>query len=632
MPNQTRSRPGKWSIPTLMAGIVLILAVPAQAQGTLDPCTVRANYDQAQAAAKAAEEASKKLVEPDWDKLTSSLRSQYRPHILVEAPSEPGRERRVQDLLRELKTDLQTLKKSTGGLSLQQAQAKLDAAEKQKKALESTHSQVMTQIERLDKDPSMPESQVQQLIKTIDDSEAKIIQMVGESNIAVARYRPDDPNFSDFKSPQITQRRLALDKALSDEAKQSAQLALEEAIGWARLEAKKAVMMLDTATEGLVQLGWVEKEVEQLVRQKAQKQRELLRIEADIKNNDSKFSEAFEQRRKLDEAEKIGAMIRQIEPWLNTRLKRDQAEEKVNQVQQDYWDATEAKNKLLDREKARFNQEQTRINQTRTSLQGQAKDQAYYQKLSQMTLHARATYELLLLNLVDLDCFGDVRNFMDDIKARMKKLDEAREQILKEASAVAKAAAAKPAVVRGAFVRTGVVPGRVPGPGENNDAKFYGSISANSFSFTAEYKPPYEGKANVSHSWQGTPPANLKPGDIITLSCSSKATRSGRDVAVAWGSCGWQLEGKVEILKVGRRLDSQTEKGKVVEENKGTFAGTASSGVFYPSSAFSVRFKILPGAKGDTIIIRAWQAGSYWGTAEDKPVWNPAEYKYRFNP
>ena len=192
---------------------------------------------------------------------------------------------------------------------------------------------------------------------------------------------------------------------------------------------------------------------------------------------------------------------------------------------------------------------------------------------------------------------------------------------------------AKGAQTSGVFRQTGVVLAKAPGPSENGNAKYYGSISATSYSVTVEAKG-YEAKTTVNHTYT-TPPATLKPGDIITLSCASTATISGgRDkngglnAPHIGSSCGWELGGKVTILKVGRRVDSETEKGKVSEENKGTFAGVASNGILYPTSVFTVKFQVLPGTKDDTIILRAWQSGQSWGNE----VGNPAEYKYTYNP
>ncbi|MDX2004908.1 MAG: hypothetical protein SFU83_06485 [Meiothermus sp.] len=597
------TKPGWCGLPLSLA-VVLLFAQLVLAQGAPDPCASRVGYDQARAVADAADEASKKLVEPDWDKLPSSLRSEFQPHILVEAPGTPVREKRVQNLLRELKSDLQALKKN---LRTEEFTSEyINSNKRYLNSLQRLLADLKKEIEVVDQDLSMPQGEAQKFMKLIADSEHTITQLVGNRDIAVAKWRPGDPKFKDFKSPEIARRQLALNEAESAEEKKKAELALNQAIERTRQEAIKAVATLDLATEALIKLGWVSQEGERLVRRKSHMQRELIKLEADTTKQERKLQD-------ISDAIKISEIIGEIEPWLNTRLKSVQAEEKLEQARGDYDTAIKVKDNLLNREKNRFNQEQARINQVRTSLQGRVKDQLYYQQLSRMTLHARATYELILINLSDLDCFGEVRTFMDDIKRRIKNLDTLRDQILKEASAAAQTAAARPVPVRGTFVRTQVVLGKVPGSGERNDNRFYGSVSATSFSFTVEMKPPYVGKANVSHSWN-TPPSALKPGDILELTCSSTASKSGVDAPNLASGCFWVVEGRVEL----------------VEPAVKAFAGTASDGKFYPQSKGSIKLRILPSqGTNNTITITATHGGPWWQDAS-KEV--PAIYKYKFNP
>ena len=56
-------------MPLGVAIVALMVTQPLQAQSTPQPCTTRANYDQAKAAADAADAAFKKLKEPNWSKL-----------------------------------------------------------------------------------------------------------------------------------------------------------------------------------------------------------------------------------------------------------------------------------------------------------------------------------------------------------------------------------------------------------------------------------------------------------------------------------------------------------------------------------------------------------------------------------
>jgi hypothetical protein len=685
MSTQIRTKPIGWGSLALMplalaAAVVLIIGPqPVRAQVTSDPCSVRANFDQAQAAADAADAAFKKLKEPDWSKLPKGYEKKFDPAGQDPLSMVVDRDKRVEALLKKLKDDLKKHTDALGNLTQAQAQANLTTAKAQEKALKQQYDLKLKEISKLDaaliklgqdlaaleQNSDMPTDEKIQTIVTLQEflqkKETEVKELVSKNDeqidIDVAQFRVNNPTFKDFVSEEITSARRELGRAQSagihDEVVK-AEEALNKAIEDARQKAKGALAARDATVKQLRQyqpaqdLLIQKAETEHEIEQTKMKRQDLEKQKPTVKDLTTAHNQVLEAEGQLDAAKaatkaatkpgpELEALIKSIEPWFNALRKRDEADNKLEQAKQDYGKALEAKNKLLDKDKARFDEEQARIARTQTSLKGQAKDQAYYQKLSQTTLHARATYELILLNLVDLDCFGDVRKFMDDLKQRMKKLDEARDQILKQAIAAAKAAAAKPVAVRGTFGRIGVVLGTVPGPSENNDARAYGSISATSYSVTVEAKF-YEGKTTVNHTYN-TPPATLKPGDIIELKCASTATISGGknkngalNAPYIGSSCGWYIQGKVELLKAFKRVDTETERGKVTEEYKGTFAGIGSNGIFYPTSAISVRFKVLPGTQGDTITLQAWQAGQTWGAAEEKPTWNPAEYKYKFNP
>jgi hypothetical protein len=68
---------------------------------------------------------------------------------------------------------------------------------------------------------------------------------------------------------------------------------------------------------------------------------------------------------------------------------------------------------------------------------------------------------------------------------------------------------------------------------------------------------------------------------------------------------------------------------QLLEPAVSSYTGTASDGKFYPQGKGKVKFRVLPGAKGDTITIIAAHGGPFW---QDAAKEIPAIYKYTFNP
>ena len=547
-------------------------------------------------------------------------------------------------MLKKLKDDLQKHKKALGNLTLKQLQANLDSAKARQKAINMQYdlkleelsklatamSEVNHQIELSDLPPDDVQKSIGILKEFVKKKEVEVKGLVAQQNeqinLDVVRFRVGNPVFQDFVSPEISVAKDELERAATNDEIDAQKGALNKAIEDARQKAKAALAGMDQAAEQLKQY----KPAQDLLEARAQKQQKLEQIKKEfqdlakqaptVKEFAAAANKVYDEEDKLGDLQRVAkeipvleASIAAIEPWFNALSKKDQAEQNQEQAKQDYNNAIAAKDTALDRAKAGLKAEQARIDQTKAGLQGQAKDQAYYQKLNQMTLQARATYELILLNLVDLDCFGDVRNFMNDLKQRMKKLDEARDQILKQASAAAKAATAKPTVVRGTFGRTGVVPGKLPPNVESSDFKLSGSMSVNTFSVTYEMKPPRNGRGTVSQTWKGTLKATLKPGDILELGCATKVTTSGVDAPNVAGSCGWTGEGSIEVL-----------------ENAGCWAGVGTDGKLYPTCEGKFKFRVLPGQPGATVTIRAARGGQWWGNGD--AGWIPVEVKYKFNP
>ena len=154
--------------------------------------------------------------------------------------------------------------------------------------------------------------------------------------------------------------------------------------------------------------------------------------------------------------------------------------------------------------------------------------------------------------------------------------------------------------------------GRAPGPQETNDQKVSGTMTKSSMKVTVERKPASEGSVTITHTFSGTIPDILKPGDIIELSCESAAEKSGPNPLYVGGNCQWWVEGNVTMI--------------TPPTTKMSFAGYASDGKFYDKSTSTTKFKVETGGR---LSIQAWQKGPAWGATDN---WVPAEYVYTFVP
>jgi len=163
------------------------------------------------------------------------------------------------------------------------------------------------------------------------------------------------------------------------------------------------------------------------------------------------------------------------------------------------------------------------------------------------------------------------------------------------------------AAEQGTFGLVKKVVGKAPEPGDGRDGVISGSISQNACSFQFVAKPPYDGTISFQATFSA-PPAVLRPGDIIELTCSGSASESGRDKHNMGIGCGWGAIGSCEMI-----------------EAKKFFIGRASDGKFYPSGEGKFKVKIESGGK---IRLIASQGGMAWGTGA---IWNPCEYFYEWN-
>lgn len=166
---------------------------------------------------------------------------------------------------------------------------------------------------------------------------------------------------------------------------------------------------------------------------------------------------------------------------------------------------------------------------------------------------------------------------------------------------------ATPGAEQGTFGLVRKVVGRAPEPGEGPYGTASGSISQNACSFRFEAKSPYDGTISMQATFS-TPPAVLRPGDVIELTCSGSASESGKDKHNIGIGCGWEATGSCEVV-----------------ERKKFFVGRSSDGKFHPSGQGAFKVKVESGGK---IKLVSTQGGFAWGNGG---VWNPCEYHYEWN-
>ena len=143
----------------------------------------------------------------------------------------------------------------------------------------------------------------------------------------------------------------------------------------------------------------------------------------------------------------------------------------------------------------------------------------------------------------------------------------------------------------GVFKLTDKVVGKIDGTGIGPYGKWTASASEGSFTSNYETTTEYDNHAAFSANWS-TPPPQLRPGDIIELTCTCTGKVWGRDAAFVGLGVGWGVEGSAEVVLMEK-----------------PFCGRASDGKDYPSASGKVKFKVGSGGK---IKVWAWRNG-VWG-------------------
>jgi len=119
----------------------------------------------------------------------------------------------------------------------------------------------------------------------------------------------------------------------------------------------------------------------------------------------------------------VAQQLAELEAWLNARKKRDEADRNLEAAKQPYIRAINAKDEALKNARATFDKEQAHIRRVRARLEGRPQDDAYKREVTELLTRTRAAYERMLDYLGMFDCFVDVRNFMDNLRERIRKID-----------------------------------------------------------------------------------------------------------------------------------------------------------------------------------------------------------------
>jgi hypothetical protein len=169
------------------------------------------------------------------------------------------------------------------------------------------------------------------------------------------------------------------------------------------------------------------------------KQKEMKSKQSEVESLKLKINDLDSEQKKINKAYLSAAIVNKLENWIpyaDAEAEWKIVSDDLKKAKEKSDAATVAKNQALSGAKAKFSEEQQRIKGTTADLQGAAKDEAYYEKLSQMTSHGRATLQFILLSLSNFDCFPDVKSYMGDIEARLKRLEATRQTILAQAAAL----------------------------------------------------------------------------------------------------------------------------------------------------------------------------------------------------
>jgi hypothetical protein len=126
------------------------------------------------------------------------------------------------------------------------------------------------------------------------------------------------------------------------------------------------------------------------------------------------------------EARDLTTDVRTVEPWINARLARNTTEARMQKARGEYYEGIKIKDARLAEVRARFNQLQTWIGNQRDSLKGREQDDVYWKTVSGLKSRAGAEYAEMEADLAGMDCFSDVSELLNEIRARRRNVEAIR--------------------------------------------------------------------------------------------------------------------------------------------------------------------------------------------------------------
>jgi hypothetical protein len=427
------------------------------------PCNAKLAYESAVALAESADAQYRKIPEPQWSKLSFKGKS-------------GNPESRPTDYLRELKAEIHQVRQGGGAAAAeaeknyQSALARFESTN-EKYAAKTTQTSkltreiraLMVEIGKIDDllaknsaNPTSPEEQerktkIGQYETKVAAAQTKIEKLVGTDDMDEAKKRVADPKFKEFSNDTIRNlKRLWDETPPASPEFQAIDGRLAKAIEDARQDARNALSEYTTASRALSKLQSAgnsrsdddaagDAEREKLRGQKAAK-RKLIEAKTAQKAKlglqkptGEDLSAAFESVKTAEQkreqsrksSQRLAALesdLKAVEPWIVARMVRSGTEARRQKAQREYSEAIKIKDERLAQVQARFNALQSWINTQRAGLQGRAQDEAYWKSVSGLKSRASSEYSDMEADLSGMDCFPDVANLLNEIRARRKNV------------------------------------------------------------------------------------------------------------------------------------------------------------------------------------------------------------------